>query len=124
MITVFVLIAARPGVTAEVLAQLRNISGVKRVYEVMGPYDIILEIEVASIGEVPLVLGADIRTIRGIQSTTSLVALPDPADSARVRYAPQLRAEFGIAGVDAQRRQDRQRACREDSAAKRLMRTG
>jgi DNA-binding Lrp family transcriptional regulator len=81
MITVFVLIAARPGVTTDVIAQLRNISGVKRVYEVMGPYDILLEIEVASIGDIPLVLGADIRTIKGIQSTTSLVALPDPSDT-------------------------------------------
>jgi len=78
MITVFVLIAVRPGVTPQVLEQLRSISGVKRVCEVMGPYDIIVEIEVASIGDVSLVLGADIRTIAGIQSTTSLVALPDP----------------------------------------------
>jgi DNA-binding Lrp family transcriptional regulator len=43
----------------------------------MGPYDIVVEIEVDSLQEIPTILGERIRTIDGIQSTTSLVTLPD-----------------------------------------------
>ena len=43
----------------------------------MGPYDIVVEIEVANLQEIPPLLGEKIRVIEGIESTTSLVTLPD-----------------------------------------------
>jgi DNA-binding Lrp family transcriptional regulator len=42
----------------------------------MGPYDIIVEIEVNDLSEIPPILGEGIRRIEGIESTTSLVTIP------------------------------------------------
>ena len=42
----------------------------------MGPYDIVVEILVESLTEIPPILSDQIRTLEGIQSTTSLVAFP------------------------------------------------
>ena len=44
----------------------------------MGPYDIIVEIDVPNLVDVPPILSTKIRTISGIQSTTSLVSFPEP----------------------------------------------
>jgi len=44
---------------------------------VMGPYDIIVEIDVPNLVDVPPILSTQIRTIPGIQSTTSLVSFPE-----------------------------------------------
>jgi len=44
---------------------------------VMGPYDIVVELEVSSLQEIPPILGERIRPIDGIQSTTSLVTFPE-----------------------------------------------
>jgi DNA-binding Lrp family transcriptional regulator len=43
----------------------------------MGPYDIIVELDVPNLVDVPPILSTQIRTIDGIQSTTSLVSFPD-----------------------------------------------
>ena len=42
----------------------------------MGPYDVVAEIVAATLTEIPPILSGEIRTIEGIQSTTSLVAFP------------------------------------------------
>jgi len=56
---------------------IREIPGIVEMHEVMGPYDIVAEIEVESLTAIPPILGERIRKIDGIQSTTSLVTLPD-----------------------------------------------
>ena len=43
----------------------------------MGPYDIVAELEADGLTDVPPILSDRIRTIEGIQSTTSLVAFPE-----------------------------------------------
>jgi DNA-binding Lrp family transcriptional regulator len=43
----------------------------------MGPYDIVVEIEVSNLSDVPAILSERIRTIDGVESTTSLVTFPD-----------------------------------------------
>jgi DNA-binding Lrp family transcriptional regulator len=50
---------------------------VKESHEVMGPYDIVVEIEVEDLAEIPPILGEGIRRIDGIESTTSLVTFPE-----------------------------------------------
>jgi DNA-binding Lrp family transcriptional regulator len=42
----------------------------------MGPYDIVVELNVESLQEIPPLLSDRIRPIPGIQSTTSLVTFP------------------------------------------------
>ncbi len=76
MIKAYVLVVANPGATKSVYAALRQVKGVTECHEVMGPYDIVAEIEVEELADVPPILGDHIRTIEGVESTTSLVTFP------------------------------------------------
>jgi DNA-binding Lrp family transcriptional regulator len=73
----YVLIVTDPGRTRQVHQQMSQLPNITELHEVMGPYDIVAEIEVDSLQDIPQILGERIRTIDGIQSTTSLVALPE-----------------------------------------------
>ncbi|MHB8376631.1 MAG: Lrp/AsnC family transcriptional regulator [Dehalococcoidia bacterium] len=77
MIKAYVLVVTNPGATKSVVDAIHRVQGVKELHEVMGPYDIVIEIEVDSLSEVPPILSDKIRTIAGIESTTSLVTFPD-----------------------------------------------
>ncbi len=72
----YVLIVTDPGQTKNVYQALSKIQGVVEMHEVMGPYDIVVEIEVGALVDVPPILSSQIRTVPGIQSTTSLVSFP------------------------------------------------
>ncbi len=72
----YVLIVTDPGQTKNVYQALSKIKGVVEMHEVMGPYDIVVEIEVGALVDVPPILSSQIRTVPGIQSTTSLVSFP------------------------------------------------
>jgi DNA-binding Lrp family transcriptional regulator len=74
----YVLIVTNPGATKSVFDALSGVDGVMELHEVMGPYDIVAEIEVPTLADVPAVLSGHIRTVEGIQSTTSLVTFPEP----------------------------------------------
>jgi len=76
-IKAYVLVVTDPTKTKHVHEEISSVPNVVELHEVMGPYDIVVEIEVASLQEIPTILGERIRTIDGIQSTTSLVTLPD-----------------------------------------------
>jgi DNA-binding Lrp family transcriptional regulator len=73
----YVLVVTDPGATKRVYDALAAIKGVTEVHEVMGPYDIIVELDVPNLVDVPPILSSQIRIIDGIQSTTSLVSFPD-----------------------------------------------
>ena len=73
----YVLVVTDPGKTRLVKQAMRDVPGIVEMHEVMGPYDIVVEIEVANLQEIPPLLGEKIRVIEGIESTTSLVTLPD-----------------------------------------------
>ena len=77
MIKAYVLIVTNPGETKNVFTAISQVKGVVEIHEVMGPYDIVAEIEVETLAGVPPILGEKIRTIPGIESTTSLVTLSD-----------------------------------------------
>lgn len=73
----YVLIVTDPGATKGVYDDLSKIDGLVELHEVMGPYDIVAEIEVPNLVDVPPILSTRIRAISGIQSTTSLVSFPE-----------------------------------------------
>jgi DNA-binding Lrp family transcriptional regulator len=77
MIKAYVLIVANPGATKTVYTALRNVKGVTECHEVMGPYDMVAEIKVDDLADVPPILSDHIRTIPGVESTTSLVTFPE-----------------------------------------------
>ncbi len=76
-IKAYVLIVTDPGNTKSVLEEIQGMQGIEAVHEVMGPYDIVVEIEVEDLADVPPILGSHIRTIEGVENTTSLVTFPD-----------------------------------------------
>ncbi|MBT5775374.1 MAG: Lrp/AsnC family transcriptional regulator [Dehalococcoidia bacterium] len=76
MVKAFVLIVTDPGATRRVATALKAIDHVTDVHEVMGPYDIVVELEAPQLPDIPPILSEHIRTMDGIQSTTSLVAFP------------------------------------------------
>ncbi len=76
MIKAYILIVADPGETKNVFEALSGITGVKQAHQVMGPYDIVAEIEVEDLADVPPILSEHIRTIDGVENTTSLVTFP------------------------------------------------
>lgn len=77
MIKAYVLIVTNPGATRRVAESLKALPDVDEIHEVMGPYDIVVELVVENLSEVPPILADRIRTLEGIQSTTSLVAFPE-----------------------------------------------
>ena len=77
MIKAYILVVANPGATKQVYEALQKVKGVTECHQVMGPYDIIVEIEVEDLAYVPPILGSHIRTIEGVENTTSLVTFPD-----------------------------------------------
>ena len=76
MVKAYVLIVTNPGATRRVAEALSAIPHVETVHEVMGPYDIVAELVTDSLTDIPPILADRIRTLDGIQSTTSLVAFP------------------------------------------------
>jgi DNA-binding Lrp family transcriptional regulator len=76
-IKAYVLIVTDPGKTKQVHGEIAKIEGISEMHEVMGPYDIVVELDVNSLQEIPPILGDRIRPIDGIQSTTSLVTFPE-----------------------------------------------
>jgi len=76
VIKAYVLIVTSPGATRRVAVALRALPSIAEVHEVMGPYDVVAELETESLTEIPPILADTIRTMEGIQSTTSLVAFP------------------------------------------------
>jgi DNA-binding Lrp family transcriptional regulator len=77
MIKTYVLIVTNPGATHRVAEALREVTRIVEIHEVMGPYDIVVELDTESLTDVPPILSDQIRTLDGIQSTTSLVAFPE-----------------------------------------------
>ncbi len=73
MVKAYILIVTNPGATKDVFAALQKVQGIVECHEVMGPYDIVAEIEVENLSDVPPVLSDQVRTIAGVESTTSLV---------------------------------------------------
>jgi DNA-binding Lrp family transcriptional regulator len=76
-IKAYVLIVTDPGKTKQVYSAIQGIAGIAELHEVMGPYDIVVELDVNNLQEIPPILGDRIRPIEGIQSTTSLVTFPE-----------------------------------------------
>ncbi len=74
----YVLIVTDPAATRDIYQALQQIPELVEIHEVMGPYDIVCEIEAADLAHIPPILGERIRRIPGIESTTSLVTFPDP----------------------------------------------
>jgi DNA-binding Lrp family transcriptional regulator len=76
-IKAFVLIVVDPAKTIDVFNRLSAVDGIAEVYQVMGPYDIVAVVEVSNLSDVPSVISRHIRSVDGIESTTTCVTFPE-----------------------------------------------
>ena len=73
MIKAYVLITAETALTKQVLAQLTQMEEVAEVHEVLGPYDIVVELETEHFENVTSILRERIRPIEGVRNTVTCV---------------------------------------------------
>ncbi len=71
----YILITADPGRTADLAARLATLPGVVETHEVMGPYDIVVELEAAELNQITEALRGTIRPLPGIRNTVTCVAI-------------------------------------------------
>lgn len=71
----FVLITVDALRTREVIDQLKKNKRLKAVNEVLGPYDIVVEVETPELDDVTTVLRDDIRPVSGIRNTLTCVVV-------------------------------------------------
>lgn len=74
-IKAYVLIEVGIGKTKEVTQALQKIAGVKSVDAVTGPYDVIAQIEGASMNTVGDLITKEIHAVSGLTKTTTCVAV-------------------------------------------------
>lgn len=74
MIEVFVLVVVKPGNEEKVYNALKNCKPVKEIFRVYGEYDIILRVEVGSIGELDDFHDKILRKVGGVEMTETLIA--------------------------------------------------
>ncbi len=72
----YVLIGADPSKTKTVVSKLREIPGIREVNEVMGPYDIVAEVEISAMTDITSILRQQIRAVDGITNTVTCVVMP------------------------------------------------
>jgi len=73
MVKGYLLIKLVPGLESNALSQIRIIPGVKDVNLVFGQWDAIAIAETKSLFELAKVIVGEVRSIQGVQDTTTLV---------------------------------------------------
>ncbi len=70
----YILINVEPAVTSTVLEQLRSIPGAM-VHEVLGPFDVIVDLETDTQEDATAILRNKIRPIHGVTNTVTCVCI-------------------------------------------------
>ena len=73
-VNAYILINVMPASTRAVLEQLQNIPG-SVVHEVLGPYDMVVDLEADTQEDITAILRNKIRPIHGITNTVTCVCL-------------------------------------------------
>ena len=75
MATAFVLLNVNLGTEEQVLAELREIEGIRETYQVYGVYDIIARFEAESVERVKGILEERVRGLDNVRSTLTMTAV-------------------------------------------------
>lgn len=70
----YMLLETEVGMVDEVVEEVRRVEGVKSTDAVTGPYDVVVEVEVATIDDIAAVI-KKIHSASGITKTTTLIRL-------------------------------------------------
>jgi len=74
----YVLITVDTALTKDVLGSINEVEEVTEVHEVLGPYDIVVELETEKFEDVTAILRARIRPIPGVRNTVTCVDVQNP----------------------------------------------
>ncbi|MFQ5897423.1 MAG: Lrp/AsnC ligand binding domain-containing protein [Candidatus Methylomirabilia bacterium] len=74
MIKGYVLVRLLPGLEADAIQQIRVIPGVEDIVLVFGSWDAVVQVEAKSLNALSRLVIGQIRGIRGVQATETLVA--------------------------------------------------
>ena len=74
-IKAFVLVVVDTARTIDIVLALADVPEVKAVNEVMGPYDVVVELETPEFDDVTAVLRERIRPIEGVRNTLTCIVM-------------------------------------------------
>ena len=75
MVRAYVLLTVEIGKVEKVIEELKKIPGVTKADAVTGPYDAIIHIEAANLGELTRKILHDIHNIEGVIDTTTAIVV-------------------------------------------------
>ncbi|MBI4307467.1 MAG: Lrp/AsnC ligand binding domain-containing protein [Chloroflexi bacterium] len=71
----YVLLTTEPAKTKAIIAKMTKVPGVREANEVLGPYDVVLELEIERLEEMTDILRKSIRPVDGVLSTLTCVTM-------------------------------------------------
>ncbi|MBI4096008.1 MAG: Lrp/AsnC ligand binding domain-containing protein [DPANN group archaeon] len=77
MVTAFILIVADSGCERKIADKLADAEGVEEVDVIYGDYDLVAKIRVSDISKLGDFVMDNIRTIKGVRRTSTLIAVSD-----------------------------------------------
>lgn len=82
MITAYVLLQIKPGMDRNVLNSVKELIQVKVIETVYGEYDMLIKVEVKRLEALDSFIFDIIRTIEGVESSTTLITMEVPSEEA------------------------------------------
>jgi len=80
MIGAYVLMRIKPGTDRSVLHNVTKLAQVKAVETVYGEYDMLIRIEVETLDELDAFIFDTVRTIKGVEGSTTLITIKVPGE--------------------------------------------
>jgi len=80
MIGAYVLMRIKPGMDSEVLNNVHKLPQVKVAETLYGEYDMLLKVEVETLDELDSFIFDTVRTIKGVESSTTLIVIKVPGE--------------------------------------------
>lgn len=81
MMTAYVLLRIEPGMDRNVLNTVRKLNEVKTVETVYGEYDMLFKIEIEKLEFLDSFIFDTIRTIEGVEESTTLITMEVPSEN-------------------------------------------
>jgi DNA-binding Lrp family transcriptional regulator len=79
MIRAYILLRIKPGMDRSVLQAVEKLKQVKDMETVYGAYDMLMKIQVETMDDLDAFIFDIVRTIQGVERTTTLIAIEPPS---------------------------------------------
>ncbi|MGQ9624764.1 MAG: Lrp/AsnC ligand binding domain-containing protein [Candidatus Bathycorpusculaceae bacterium] len=80
MLAAYVLLRIKPGMDRQVLQKVKKLEQVKVAETLYGEYDMLLRVEMETLDELDTFIFDTIRTIKGVESSTTLIVIKVPGE--------------------------------------------